>query len=487
MIMNNKNSYIPFIIIGLFYFPILVSNQLYVDDIFRAQTGFDGWTAAGRPLSDILLHTIMMTNGLLIGFGQLGQLLSIIALAITSIYFSKVILGDDSKLSMLLSCGFAISPFYLENISYQYDSFPMTLALCLSMFATWGALKNNFLSLLLSSIAIALSLSLYQTAINSYMGFVSVVVIVRGLVHSDGFKQIGFIILRSIFSLFIGLIIYAFLIKVIFPMTGNRGQEFILDITLLDYFYKRIFLFYDIFISSVSWSYSLIALSIMVFSVLINLVRRNAKVINTIMILLCIVVILLCPIGMLFIFKESGIAARMMMGSASITCLLFSLTYALPVNKKTTFAIGTFLLIPLFVISYSYSYSIKEQRKYDNDNILISLSDIRSSESYNKDSSIVYAGRIPVAPLSKISSDSIPLVKLMIVPAYDWTASLAAQSIGIPNVLFNFARKEQKKIVSEVCLDNEQPLIETSAYSIYKSVSSNGFLVWLKGGKSTPC
>ncbi|MBW5826525.1 glucosyltransferase domain-containing protein [Yersinia kristensenii] len=485
--MFNRNHYIPFLIIGLFYLPIILNNNLYVDDIFRAQTGFDGWSVAGRPLSDAVIHILMMSSGDLIGYGQLGQILSIIALSITAIYFTKSVFGTEEKLGYILSCGFALSPFYLENISYQYDSITMTISLCASVFAACQCTKREKSSFFFSVLCIVIACSLYQTAINSFIGISCVVIIINSAINKSSAKSMICSISLAALSLLVGLIIYTLIIKTVVPMTGSRGNEFHIDRYMIDFFITRVNRFYDTAIKSVSFAYSLAALSLIFIVIIIKVLKKDIKASSSLVVVPCIIVIFLCPIGMLIAFKEPGITSRMMMGSSALTCLLFSLIYIAPIKKSYIYILTISFAFPLFVISYSYAYATKEQRAYDRSNVTMSLNDTRNSSGYNNKSYIVFSGRLPVAPLSKITADSIPVISMMLVPAYDWTASMIAQSLDVPDVRFNFARKEQKTIVSDVCLNKEQPFAETNAYSVYHNKESNGFLVWLKGGKKSPC
>ncbi|WP_318391926.1 glucosyltransferase domain-containing protein [Enterobacter sp.] len=485
--MQNKYILIPFIIIGFFYFPIITNNQLYVDDIFRAQTGYDGWAAAGRPLTDFILHFMMMTKGHLMSFGQLGQILSVVAMAITAIYFCKNVFQDESAISYCASCGFAISPYFLENFSYQYDGLPMTLSLCASMVAAIHAFKDGWKNLLISSISITIACSLYQTSINSFIGFACSLAILHSLLHGISFRSMIKFLSKSVVSLILGAVFYAMIVKFLMPMSDSRGQGFSLDFSLLNFFWIRIQRFYTTSFNSLSAVYCIV--SSLLFLAVVYIKRKNNITSNssTLLIFACLLVILVCPIGMLVIFKESSITPRMMMGASALSCLFLAMVYFLRLNTKSNCFILFLFFIPYIVISFSFGASIKEQRLYDHSVVHMSLNDIRSNGLYDKDSYIVYAGRLPVAPLAKNTVNNLPIIALMLVPAYDWTASMIAQSYDVRDVRFDFARKEQKEISSEVCSKNETPLTETNAYAIYSNSATNGFLVWMKGGKKTPC
>lgn len=483
--MNNRNNYVPFIVIGLFYLPIILNNQLYVDDMFRAANGFDGWSAAGRPMTDFIMHFMLLSEGKLPGYGMFGQIISVIMMSLTAMFYACNALKSRNLVPMIVSCGFALNPFFIENILYQYDSLPMTISLCMAVLASVFATHKNSIHIITSSLLISMILSLYQTSLNAYISMVAVNIILLGIIEGADYKALIKSIGNSIASLIIGVIIYFIIIKYISPITGNRGQSFTIDASLINYFIGRLFRFYEVFVNSTSYIYSALIAILMASSVLISILRNNIR--NSIVIIICLIVIAISPIGTLFIFKDSAISARILTGSVGIISISLGVisTYNISdTKKKIIFAI---ILIPLYVISYSSAFALKEQRFYDNSTVQMALGDIRNNARYDLSSYIVFAGKGTIAPLSRITVNRFSLTSMLLVPAYDWTASMAAQSLGVRNIRFNFARKEQKMISSKVCENNEKPFAETDAYSVFYNEKSNGFLVWLKGGKRTPC
>ncbi|HGU5642030.1 TPA: glucosyltransferase domain-containing protein [Escherichia coli] len=482
---NNKNYHIPFILIGLFYLPFIINNQLYVDDIFRAQNGFDGWSQNGRPLADMLMHLLMISSSKLPGYGIFGQILSVIMMSMTAIFYARNTLGSTSATALICASGFAISPFFIENMLYQYDNLPMTLSLCGAVIASIYALKESKICFIASFMLIAFSSALYQTSINSYIALVAVNLTVK-LYRSEVCASKSIVLsLRAIASLAIGMIVYSIIIKFIIPMTGGRGEGITLNASLIDYFIIRIIKFYTLLESTLSIYYVAIYLLVLVF--LVAVAKPRISLTNLLMIVACLSVVAISPIGMLAVFGESAIAARMMMGAVGLTALIFSIiSISKYSDTKKYFAVAV-LAIPLYVTAYGFSFAIKEQRNYDTSILYMSINDIRNSPDYNLEAYIVFSGRAHIAPLSFNTVKAYPLISTMLVPAYDWTASMIAQSIGTPNVRFNFARKEQKKIIYSVCSPNTKPVKSTDAYSIFFNKESNGYLVWLKGGNNSPC
>ena len=482
---NNRKYYIPFLLIGLFYFPFIINNQLYVDDVFRAHNGFDGWTQSGRPLADMVMHLVMMSNSKLPGYGVLGQILSVAIMSATAIFYAKNALLDSSSISLIAASGFALSPFYIENMLYQYDNLPMTLSLCGAIVASVLSSKDGTSNFILSIIIVAACSALYQAAINSYIAFVSVNAIIKLYQSESPAMRTLMLSLRGVFVLILGMVLYTMIIKLLFPMTGSRGQEFSIEPSLMNFFIKRMVIFYGLIWSTMSSYY--VYFCIALISITALTARKKMSFPHILIFILCVFVISLSPIGILAVFGEDAIAARMMMGSVGILSLTLIMVSISKNNIKLKYTAVLLILLPIYVVSYGLSFAIKEQRNYENAIVAMAVNDIRKNNDYNDSSKIIFSGRAPVAPLAVNTANNFPLIAIMLVPAYDWTASLMAQSIDVPNVMFEFSRKDQKVISKAICSKNDLPIAGTYGYSVYKDNISNSFLIWLKGGKKHPC
>ncbi|HHT3208480.1 TPA: glucosyltransferase domain-containing protein, partial [Enterobacter hormaechei] len=122
-------------IAGLVYIlPIIIAGRMFNDDIGRATEGYTKWGVNGRPLSDWIME------GLSFGFpiSNLSPFTIIIALLITVLcgaLLAEHFGVEDKAKRNILALSFIISPFYLENLSYQFDSLPMALSLLFASLA----------------------------------------------------------------------------------------------------------------------------------------------------------------------------------------------------------------------------------------------------------------------------------------------------------------------------------------------------------------
>lgn len=116
---------------SIYVLPILLANRPCYDDLSRSLYGITGWNNDARPLTEKLVS--FLCGGAPLGnIAPLPLLLSVLFLAYTLTLYAKRYLPCDKRLIPALSLGFLViaNPFFLSNLSYQFDNVTMTLALC---------------------------------------------------------------------------------------------------------------------------------------------------------------------------------------------------------------------------------------------------------------------------------------------------------------------------------------------------------------------
>ena len=117
--------------IVLYVLPIILTGRLYIDDLGRTLYGYSGWGLNGRPLSDAIMQT-MSLGGELLDLSPLNQILSVLLLCITLYYYTEKVFSGINFSGLLILCFLFISnPFYIENLSYRFDSLTMALSMVL--------------------------------------------------------------------------------------------------------------------------------------------------------------------------------------------------------------------------------------------------------------------------------------------------------------------------------------------------------------------
>lgn len=127
-----------FLSLMLIYFlatsAIIQANFNYVDDMGRVAEGYSAW-GFSRHISNFLAQ-LVHTGKYLTDISPLPQLLSILILALSSEIVIGVISeeGIRSKWAIISVLPLGLSPYYLECISYKFDSPYMALSVFVSIF-----------------------------------------------------------------------------------------------------------------------------------------------------------------------------------------------------------------------------------------------------------------------------------------------------------------------------------------------------------------
>lgn len=115
----------------VYVLPVILANRSCYDDISRSLYGITGWNNDARPLTEKLVT--WLCGGYPLGnVSPLPLLLSVLLLAYTMTLCVKRYLPTAMLSLPAIAAGFFViaNPYFLSNLSYQFDCVTMTLALC---------------------------------------------------------------------------------------------------------------------------------------------------------------------------------------------------------------------------------------------------------------------------------------------------------------------------------------------------------------------
>ncbi|QWR82094.1 hypothetical protein G4U62_16995 [Cronobacter sakazakii] len=169
MQLTKKNSIVlSFFIPFLFAFPILLCNTYYYDDISRSLSGALGWGSIGRPLADIIFLALSLNKEGSVDLTPLPLVLSLAAMC-HGIYLLNKNMFSRSEVGSLIACSIVfLTPMFIQNLVYRYDSLPMVLSLYLCIFSFCKCASGNALRFFISVISLTSSLCLYQTSFPTF-------------------------------------------------------------------------------------------------------------------------------------------------------------------------------------------------------------------------------------------------------------------------------------------------------------------------------
>ncbi|MDO4295739.1 MAG: glucosyltransferase domain-containing protein, partial [bacterium] len=146
-------------------YPIIRSNYSYIDDIGRVYQGYDDWGYFSRYISNFLSH-ILHGDKYLSDISPLPQLLSIFVLVIASLIVIKAVKGSSTislwELIAVLPLG--LSPYFLECLSYKYDSIYMSLSILAAVFPLLFQKKNKVVYFIINFLCVLVMCMTYQAS-----------------------------------------------------------------------------------------------------------------------------------------------------------------------------------------------------------------------------------------------------------------------------------------------------------------------------------
>ncbi|MCD8325396.1 MAG: glucosyltransferase domain-containing protein [Lachnospiraceae bacterium] len=192
---------------------ILRADINYLDDMRRIANGFPGWEDCSRYLSNILSQLIG-TNSYMADISPLTQIIAVFFLAIASLIVIMTFAKEKriSAWNVIAVLPLGISPYFLECLSYKFDSPYMALAVLAGTVPLLFIIvngKDNFRIYLLTVILCTLvTCTTYQAALGIFPLLIIFTVFERWLQGEDR-RDTCRLLAVSVAGYVIGGVIYA--------------------------------------------------------------------------------------------------------------------------------------------------------------------------------------------------------------------------------------------------------------------------------------
>ncbi|PNY63183.1 hypothetical protein C2M14_07445 [Enterobacter cloacae] len=410
-------------IAGLVYIlPIIIAGRMFNDDIGRATEGYTKWGVNGRPLSDWIME------GLSFGFpiSNLSPFTIIIALLITVLcgaLLAEHFGVEDKAKRNILAFSFIISPFYLENLSYQFDSLPMALSLLFASLAF--TIPGKFRPLAGCAVGTVLligTMCLYQPSINVYIILVCFAAILAGI-NSEG--RILLTALYKAISLLVAQVIYSLAIVPAF-IEGDYNTNHSIMITEkpdpVGLLFSNAQAFYDRVLNSLDTTAYVIAVALVVLLLVIWIkslfTHNNNKnklnlAFDKLTILIAFPVIFICIAGPLLLLYKPVTNPRVLLGVNAIVFIgVFCSTYFLSRYWKFLMIVP---VVYAFSLSAAYGNASTMQKRLDEYRAIVIAKDINNLNKPFKN--LVFIGMPDISKVSNRYADNFPVIRQLITPS----------------------------------------------------------------------
>lgn len=370
---------------------LLRSNFSYIDDMGRIAFGYKGWDYFNRFTSQFLSGFLHGNLNYLGDISPLPQLIAIITISFAS---SLVIflIGKDYKIRLgdiLSVLPISLSPYFLECLSYKFDSPYMALSILTSIFPFF--FKNDrLLFFFVSILGLLVTLTTYQASLGIYP-LMTIAVAYTMYNKQEKIRKIFNFIIFSCSNFITSLLIFKILILRPFDSYVSSKISFLSFATNIKHYIEL--LKNDL----PFWILVVIALSI-VFFILSSVFSKRNKLLNLLLSISFVIFSILFCTGIYPFLEKPLFATRAMYGFGMALSLILLLT-----NFNTTSLICKIpiIIISWFLITFSliYGNALCQQKNYTNFRTNIILSELNTLlPKFENIDSITLVGTVGHAP-----------------------------------------------------------------------------------------
>jgi hypothetical protein len=464
----------------VYIFPLVLTDYYYIDDNWRSLAGGTAWAGQGRLLADLFYNALTFSSGapnifplpLLIATFAMAQ-----ALTSLTLHYYK---------APTVACCFVLlplwyNPFFLQNLSYQYDGPAMTLSLVAIIYAMTFRAKSAVLQVVLPGMLIAMGVGLYQLSINVFLGLCCVE-LVRTVNDKASWESLGSLVKWKVAQLMVGGVVYylaayPFIIQERLPLLEWSMNGFLQVETSIEVLANKIALLFHGVNFCLLWAVLLCA-GAGAIRVGFTLVKRKERVLKKIILsLICLltlpVLLLLVP-GATLVFRDFNEGARTLMGFAVLLVFLFYLSHLLleAIHPRLSVLLAVPLL-SMLSLSYAYGRVLNVQKEFAA-SALFSLEHDIASNRHLREAKRIY---MSVTYSDHWLSGATGSFELMPVLAYILNVDFFMLSENLPRVgITNVVTERERRNATRVGYRGYPPVVDSKFYNIYL-VGDYGFIV----------
>lgn len=458
-LLNNKVAvYLSLLFSVAFVLPVVLAGSIYIDDNTRIFNDFN-WSGDGRFATNILFEMLSFGNGI-VNIYPFGQLIAsmFLALSIILVCFSAEVRGS---LFIVLSTIIAFnSQFLISNLSYRYDSFPMSISIFLAVIP-FIFLRKNWVFFICSICCLVLSFQMYQPSAMVYVICSMIVSAAKyegaiGYIKSNSIAAAAFL---ASFALF----------KMIIISVGGVGRAgFFTEAkhpteTLVGNIAQHIHLF-EMSAQSPTKIIYIILSALMVMSIALVFKKDKAK---------ASIILLTTPIVFVLTFianallKEAWLTSRILIAFPFFMVFVIVCSYHASVNKYFVYATLILSCISSLVFSATYASALRSQDEVNN-KYLNEISLVTNGTGVDK---VAIFGEAPRSKEYMRAGFIYPIMS-NIVPNYLKQGSGWAQMLLIRRSVSAefFEMKEQDKLFKQPCQMGEMRKSSSFNYQIIGSL-----------------
>ena len=374
-VIKYKFLFKPFLLLSTIYglgiISIIRANFNYIDDLGRVYNAYRGWSNWSRYISEYF-SIIVHTDRLLMDISPLPQIIAILFVALASVILIYIFSNDEkiSYWSIFAVVPLGLCPYFLECLSYKFDSPYMALSVLASVLPFLFLKYGNKAFFITSFIGCMVMCMTYQASSDIY---VLIALFLAAKKFNEGtryFEIVKYSFLAYVSSLMIFRI--AFMRKLnSYVTTDTAGISDLLP-TIINNIKTYFTLIYSDF--NKVWLV-LIALVVVIFIY----VFINSSVKNKFQSFILAIILLVCgavlSYGGYILLKHPLFAPRGMYGIGVFLAIL-NVYIAVTAKINVTKTVCVLLSWCFFVFSFAYGNALAEQKRYTDFRINLLINDL---------------------------------------------------------------------------------------------------------------
>jgi hypothetical protein len=465
----------------VYVMPLILADYPYIDDNWRSLSGGMAWAEQGRLFAELFYNVLTFSDAAPNIF-PLPLLIATLAMSWALTRLTLHYFRQPTVACCLVLLPLWYNPFFLQNLSYQYDGAPMVLSLVAVISAITFHHPSRNVQWLVPSFLIALALGLYQISLNVFLGLCCLELI-RAANDKVPWSRWGPLIGWRLVQIMLGWLIYC---VTAYPFMGLNRALFLnwsaapflqIEINIGRVLEKVVLLFHGGF----AWMFAGLLLCAVAGAVQLGLhiVERTdsgpKRLLIGFLCLLTVPVLMVLVSGVALFFRDFNEGARTLMGFAVLLVLLLYLSHLALASMHERLPL--LLLVPLLAmlsLSFAYGRVLVVQKTFAAGALFSLEHDIASHQSLREAKriymSVSYSDHWLVGAAGTFKRMPV-LPYLLNIDFYMLAENLPR--VGITNVV---AERERRN-ATRVGYQHFPALVESQYYRIYL-VGDYGFIVF---------
>lgn len=465
-------------IFAVAFFALIHASYDYADDIRRTYTGERSWVGSSRYISEIF-SILFHTNLKIEDITPITQIWAILFITIAAYLMAWIFTkGKINFTSLISSSILGLSPFFISNLAYKFDSPYMAAAI---LFGVLPFLfnENEKTYIYVSIVSIILVCISYQAANPMYI-ILTVYVVLQRWIEKRDLKEIIRFTAVSILCFIIALIIFKlFLLNFVSSTESSSYADFAASTSLpvtfmnnLKTYFATVFDYWgNLWIKFFTAGFFILFIATALKS------SKQNKVLTLAISVAALALMTLLSFGAYLVLAAPILHTRAFMGFSCLitTLVLFSVINSEGILHKLCIVFAISLCYGLIVYDAVFGNVMAKQKAYEDFRITLLLSDLNHLVDPNNTNTF-YIHEIPENP-GKANIDyknyKIPFVKISPQLSQYLLNDRSMYFENLSGDMFQFLSDDVKKDLAEM------PLISDTYYHTIRG-KDGIFYIYLK-------